>query len=155
MTVKTVSTVQAILAKHPTEQMKTWLKFLIFTVISGTGLLMSFGILWVGVRFFGLAPFVANAMGDTVAVSFVFIVSSRKAFYHDNKYMALRFVVWLLYNALMIAAISYGVEAGAHVQALRSIPLIPPHVCAKALIAPVSLYINFLFASLIIEKIRI
>lgn len=131
-------------------------KYFGFLLISGTGLILATTILWSGVRLLGLSPFVANLMGDALAVTFVFFVSAHRSFVHAHRFMLAKFGAYVGWQLIHIALISWSIDTLVGWPAFRSLvePDAPTEVAAKLLLTPITVTANFIVAHFIIEKIH-
>ena len=108
-----------------------------FGVASGIGWLLDFCIFAVLVHQ-GLAPGLANAVGASAAVVWVFFFSVRRIFRYGGASVHSRFLIYALYQALMIAAASVGVDSIVRVAGANAL-------LAKALVTPLTFMANFFF----------
>lgn len=140
----------------PYDRVSVWQKYFGFLLISGTGLVIATTILWSGVRLLGLSPFIANLLGDSVAVTFVFFVSAHRSFVHAHRFMLAKFGAYAGWQVIHIALISWSVESLVGWPAFLSLvePVAPTEVTAKLLLTPITVTANFVVARFIIEKIH-
>lgn len=129
--------------------------FLSFSLISGTGLLISLLIVWVLADMLSVSALPANILGDGFAVFFVYYVSSKRIFNDargnrvPSKTGLAIWSAWQLFHIGLISVI------------LREMQLAQVHplgfgaaatVANKALLTPVTLGLNFM-AMILISKI--
>ncbi len=127
-----------------------------FLLISGTGLVLATVILWAGVRLAGRSPFVANFVGDAVAITFVFFVSARRTFVHAHRFLLARFGAYVGWQIVHVSLISWGVASMVDFPLFREIVarFAPTEVVAKLLLTPVTVTANFIVARFLIERIQ-
>lgn len=111
-------------------------RLLRFALVSGTGLAIDVGLFLVLVDL-GLRAGFANLISATVAVTFVYFVSTRRIFNYAGRFLLPLFLLYLSYQALAVSAASWAVDA---IVALGVLP-----VLAKALILPITFSANYLF----------
>ena len=130
-------------------------KYVDFVFVSGAGLALATAILWAGVRLLGLSPFVANNLGDAAAVTFVFFVSAHRSFTHSHRFMLAKFAAYVGWQVLHITLISATIAALVAWPTFTATfePPVPSEVAAKLVITPITVTLNFLVASLLIERI--
>lgn len=114
-----------------------------FAFVSGVGLALDFGI-FLGLVTLGYSPFIANVLGASCAVVFVYFVSVYRIFSYSGKFLLSPFFVYLIYQILAIAAASGAV-------AYLSSHYLPPAV-AKVAILPITFGTNYLFMWLLTRK---
>lgn len=131
-------------------------KYLSFVVISGIGLCIATLTLWLGVRLLQFSPFVANFLGDVLAVTYVFVVSARRTFVHAHRFMLTKFLVYVAWQFVHITAISWAVAAlvGWTIFVQLVSAFAPVEVVAKLLVTPLTVTANFVVALLLIERIN-
>jgi hypothetical protein len=117
---------------------------LLFTLTSGVGWLIDIG-LFTWLTAIGLAPLSANLISAGTAVTYVFLVSTRRIFSHDHSYMVGKFLFYLAYQIAAVFLASLAIDVlyrivGGH-------PLL-----AKVLVTPVTLYMNFIFMAYLLER---
>ena len=138
------------------EGQRTFLqKGMYFCVTSGLGWIMSMAILWTMVKLGVDSVFYANMTGDLVAVTYVYIISVRSIFIHNNKHLMLKYITWIIYQLVLINIISVLTSASAEV--LVNFGWVPSLSLAaltgKCIITPFALLTNFLFAHFLLERI--
>jgi putative flippase GtrA len=125
-----------------------------FVIVSGMGLILAVGLLWVGTHLAGLPVWLANAIGDCVAVSFVFIMSERSIFSGTGHYLLAKYGAWIVWQVAHISAISVVLEwlvrhGAGHLMA----PLAQaPETTFKLLITPVTVSLNFIAARFLLHR---
>ncbi len=117
-----------------------------FAVLAGIGWMLALVLLWLGVHALYLPVWVANAIGDAVAITFVFFASPQAVFGTHNPHKARTFRLWVLWQLAHIALISWAVDAltGATEAALRPDLGRWLEITLKVAITPVTLTLNFM-----------
>lgn len=130
--------------------------YLRFVALSGAGWLLSLALLWIGVHALGLPVWTANALGDAVAITCVFLAAPQAVFGIGNPDKGRTLAVWSLWQVVHIALISWAVDALSH--AARDTPLVALgtalEVAAKVAITPVTVTLNFFVARWLLRHAR-
>lgn len=131
-------------------------QFLGFLLLSGTGLVLATAILWAGVHLAGQSPFVANFVGDAVAITFVFFVSAHRTFVHAHRFMLARFAAYVGWQVVHVSLISWAVASLVALPSLHEVVarFAPVEVVAKLVLTPFTVTANFVVARLLIERIH-
>ncbi len=147
------------LTSHASPPKQGWLTaFLKFGGLSGMGWLLDFALLLSMVVAFGVPPFVANVISSSIAALTVFLVSRRFIFDRSEGALGARIVVYLLYT-LSLITVAAGVMtliihllAGlAQANGYDPAPAVLT-ACAKVLITPPQLLLNFLMSRHMSER---
>ena len=125
-----------------------------FTMTSGVGWLLSVIVLWLGVNLLSTSPFVANFIGDSLAITYVFFTASKKIFVHRRKFMPVKFFIYSCYQFFLITMISEAVQRLTEWSPFLIVSSygISVELAAKILITPVTLLLNFTVAYVLIEQ---
>ena len=107
-----------------------------FAVVSGTGLALDL-LLFMALITAAVAPFVANMLSGTAAVTFVYAASVRRVFRHNGGFIATMFTAYAVYQLFGILIGSWAVSALIHAGA--------PTAFAKIAILPLTFGANYLF----------
>lgn len=136
-----------------------WLAaFLKFGGLSGMGWLLDFALLLSMVGAFGVPPFVANVISSSIAALTVFLVSRRLIFDRGEGGLGTRIAVYLLYTLCLITAAAWVMTLIIQVLAgLAQANGYAPSAavltaCAKVLITPPQLLLNFLMSRHMSER---
>lgn len=111
-----------------------------FGFVSGIGWAIDFAVFLTLIHAFGVATALANFIGASIAVTFVFFASVRHVFRYDGGYLWGKLAAYWCYQLVAVWLASLGI--GALATAL-------PPIWAKVLITPITFYANFQFMSLI------
>lgn len=136
-----------------------WLAaFLKFGGLSGMGWLLDFALLLSMVGALGMPPFAANVVSSSTAALTVFLVSRRFIFDRSEGALGTRVAVYLLYTLCLITAAAWvmtliiQVLAGlAQANGYAPSPAVLT-ACAKVLITPPQLLLNFLMSRHMSER---
>ena len=139
----------------------TLLKFVLCAFVSGCGVLIDFIVVWAVLSFSSSSAFLANCLGSTCGISFVFFTSSYKLFINKGRWIWVKFLVYLTYSALLVLTVSwlinhFSVHPGvlSLIQTLH-LGFVHPALWVKFFLTPFTLVINFIVAKTLIEKINI
>lgn len=98
-----------------------------------------------------------NMFSSLIAVSFVYVASTRKIFQNGNEKINLKkkYILYILYQLLVITISSLAIGVLAGVLGNINIEFISHYnsVLAKVLVTPVTMLTNFIFMKLLIEKV--
>ena len=113
--------------------------------IFGFGIIHAFGLgldIVVFILFLrlGFKPLIANIFAGIVGVTFAYFVSARYIFYYKSKFLLLKFLFYLIWNAFRIVFFSFIIAQTSIMFSL--FPIIP-----KIIVTPLSFYCDYLFMS--------
>lgn len=118
-------------------------KLLGFALVSGTGLLIDFG-LFMLLLYAGLDAAIANFLSASAAVTFVYFISVYHVFSNGGRFLLPLFALYAAYQALAVSAASLLVGyLAAHWM---------PAPLAKLAVLPLTFTTNFLVMALITRK---
>lgn len=123
--------------------MNKLLSIIKFGIVSGVGLAIDFALFLLLISL-GSAPFAANAISGTCAVTFVYFASVRRIFTYRGDFVIGLFAAYLCYQAAGVTAASLAV-------AFLSKNYLDPAL-SKLVILPVTFSANYLFMSLLTRK---
>lgn len=136
---------------------KLLIQALSFFGISGIGWLMDMGIYTVVSSVFDISVGIINMFSSLVAVTFVYIVSTKKLFKNnENKFnIRKKYVFYILYQVCMICFSSMMIGLIASNLMKSSIVFIKSFykVLSKVIFTPVTMIINFFFMKWLLEKV--
>jgi putative flippase GtrA len=115
---------------------RLFIRLLRFALISAIGLALDVG-LFVALVHADLHVGHANLVSASVAVTFVYFLSTKRAFEYAGRFLLPLFLIFVAYQALAIMTASWAVGA---IVAFGVLP-----VFAKGLILPVTFSANYLF----------
>ncbi len=126
-----------------------------FFLISGVGWLMDMLIYSILSNF--IPVMVANIISSSVAVTYVYIVSTKKIFENTSKInIKTKYVFYILYQLGMILGSSFVIGKLTNFLIKNiNIKFILKYakICAKILVTPFTMVINFIFMKFLIEKV--
>ncbi|WP_426345325.1 GtrA family protein [Alcaligenes sp. HNGD-HTN06] len=110
-----------------------------FGLVSGFGWLIDF-VLFTTLTSIQTPVWLANIIGATTAVTFVFFASIKRIFQYDGHYLIKNLVVYLIYQVIAILLASFIIDL------ITSIAQIKP-IYSKIIVTPFTFYANFQFMS--------
>ncbi|EPB5648976.1 GtrA family protein [Citrobacter braakii] len=110
-----------------------------FAVVSGLGWLIDFSI-FVLLNSLGFPVWLANIVGATTAVLFVFFASVRKIFQYNGHYILWKLLNYIVYQIIAIICASLLIDFIA-----LQFGMLP--IIAKIIVTPLTFYANFQFMS--------
>ena len=108
-----------------------------FAVVSGSGWLIDFSI-FTFLNFIGFPVWLANFLGATTAVIFVFLVSVRNVFRYGGDYILYKLIKYVIYQFVAISVASILID-------FIAMQFNTPPLIAKIIVTPLTFYANFLF----------
>ncbi|MBJ9237982.1 GtrA family protein [Citrobacter braakii] len=110
-----------------------------FAVVSGLGWLIDFSIFAL-LNSLGFPVWLANIVGATTAVLFVFFASVRKIFQYNGHYILWKLLNYIVYQIIAIVCASLLIDFIA-----LQFGMLP--IIAKIIVTPLTFYANFQFMS--------
>jgi putative flippase GtrA len=114
-----------------------------FALVSGAGLAIDVG-LFLGLTLAGVRAGYANFISASVAVTFVYFVSTKRVFDYRGRFLVPLFALYLAYQAIAVLAASWAVDfivlQGA------------PPLLSKLLILPITFATNYLFMDFLTRR---
>ncbi|MCZ2339372.1 MULTISPECIES: GtrA family protein [Citrobacter] len=110
-----------------------------FAVVSGLGWLIDFSIFAL-LNSLGFPVWLANIVGATTAVLFVFFASVRKIFQYNGHYILWKLLNYIVYQIIAIICASLLIDFIA-----LQFGMLP--IIAKVIVTPLTFYANFQFMS--------
>ena len=138
---------------------KLFHQFKTFLFTSGIGWIIDFSLYSIFTTFLGISVLYANMISSVPAVTFVFIVSTRKTFSNNATNISLKqkYFIYIIYQFILLLIIS---NLGQWLfDIMKTIPWIVRildgyiKVFIKLIITPVTMTINFLVMKGLIEKL--
>ena len=128
-----------------------------FFGISGIGWLMDMTIFTIITHLTPIEATYANIFSSIVAVTFVYITSTKKMFINKENSINLKakYLIYVIYQILMIVLSSYIIGALAVILANLEYSFVIKfaEIIAKIIVTPFTMVINFLFMKFLIEKV--
>lgn len=130
---------------------------LVFFGISGIGWLMDITIYTILTSLTKINPMYVNILSSIVAVTFVYITSTKKLFINRENAISLKkkYIIYVVYQIFIIILSSYVIGVLAFLLSGVSISFIVKFakITAKIIVTPFTMVINFLFMKFLIEKV--
>jgi putative flippase GtrA len=120
-------------------------KVLGFAQVSGVGLGLDVGLFLLLVRA-GWPPGYANFLSASMAVTFVYFVSTKRVFEYQGRFLMPLFLVYCAYQVLAVAGASWAVD---RIAAFGIMPII-----SKGLVLPFTFSANYLFLDFLVRAGR-
>ena len=127
-----------------------------FFIVSGIGWLIDMLIYTIISHY--LPVFMANIISSTVSVTYVYIVSTKKIFANAGIDIKIKYLIYIIYQIIMITTFSFVISGLAKFlgQVVKSnFVLKYSKICAKILVTPITMVLNFLFMKFLIEKVGV
>lgn len=130
-----------------------------FLLTSGIGWLIDFGIYSIITSFLGINILYANIISSIPAVTFVFIISTRKTFTNGDSNLSLRmkYIIYIIYQLILLLFIY---NLGQYLFYILNRNLLITMIVGeymkifvKIIITPITMTINFLVMKFLIEKL--
>ncbi|NFG60730.1 GtrA family protein [Clostridium sp. CMCC3677] len=135
-------------------------QFFKFILISGTGWIIDFSIYYIITSKLGLYVGVANVISAIPAITFVFIVSTKKIFSNTSSKFSLpqKYLIYFLYQIILISLISSLAQVIFNIVStttLMNYLFISSNLemLVKIFITPITMTINFLVIKILSEKL--
>ncbi len=135
---------------------KLLLQALSFFGISGIGWIIDFTIYTTLTSFFNVHITIANIISSFFAVTFVFLVSTRKLFINNSKInLKIKYLIYILYQVVFVITTSYLMSLLKNYLLGFDIKLIQDYVniITKIIVTPFTMLINFIVMKNLIEKL--
>jgi len=130
-----------------------------FFSVSGVGWLIDFGVYIALTSFFEFPVMTANFISSMPAITFVFIVSTRKIFKNSVKIkLRYKYIIYLSYQLVLLLCVSafgewlFGVASSS---SIVKIALIAANLklIIKIAITPITMIVNFIVMKMLSEKL--
>ncbi|MGN2337043.1 GtrA family protein [Clostridium cagae] len=135
-------------------------QFLKFILISGTGWVIDFSIYYIITSKLGLYVGVANVISAIPAITFVFIVSTKKIFSNTSSKFSLpqKYLIYFLYQIILISLISSLAQIIFNIVSITTLMnelFIANNLemLVKIFITPITMTINFFIMKILSEKL--
>ncbi len=127
-----------------------------FFAISGVGWIVDMCIYTILSKWIPVT--IANIISSTTAVTYVYTVSTKKIFENkSNINIRTKYIFYIIYQMALILLSSVVISGLSHLLLVhfRKVKFITKYakICAKILITPFTMVMNFLFMKILIEKI--
>lgn len=135
---------------------KLFSQFVKFLFISGIGWLIDFCLYTVLTIKFNLKIFYTNIFSSIPAISYVFLVSTRKIFtksHRNNLTIIQKYIIYFIYQLLLIFLISIVAQNLYTLVGKYNLNFKMMKIIIKILITPVTMTINFFIIKYLTEKL--
>ena len=135
---------------------KLFSQFIKFLFISGIGWLIDFCLYTVLTIKFNLKIFYTNIFSSIPAISYVFLVSTRKIFtksHRNNLTIIQKYIIYFIYQLLLIFLISIVAQNLYTLVGKYNLNFKMMKIIIKILITPVTMTINFFVIKYLTEKL--
>jgi putative flippase GtrA len=135
-------------------------QFIRFIGISGVGFLIDFSVYYFLTGFMGFHVALANVISSIPAITYVFILSTKKVFVvtgNNRLKVGYKYIIYLLYQILLVCLVSilaqklYDVYIDFEVN--YNIIITYVKLIIKCLITPITMTCNFIFMKILSEKV--
>ncbi|BBM44009.1 hypothetical protein JMUB4039_0101 [Leptotrichia trevisanii] len=134
---------------------KIFIQFIKFLFISGTGWVIDFGLYLILTGIFNLKILYSNILSSIPAITFVFIVSTKKIFKENKKGFSIKqkYIIYFLYQMILIFFISSLAQI-LYISAIKNnINFSSLKLIIKLLITPITMILNFFVIKYLAEKL--
>ena len=135
---------------------KLFSQFIKFLFVSGIGWLIDFSLYAVLTIEFNLKIFYANIFSSIPAISYVFLISTKKIFtksHRNNLTIIQKYIIYFIYQLLLIFIISIVAQNLYILVEKYNLNFKMMKVIIKILVTPVTMTINFFIIKYLAEKL--
>ena len=134
---------------------KIFIQFIKFLFISGTGWVIDFGLDLILTGIFNLKILYSNILSSIPAITFVFIVSTKKIFKENKKGFSIKqkYIIYFLYQMILIFFISSLAQILYILAIKNNINFSSLKLIIKLLITPITMILNFFVIKYLAEKL--
>lgn len=135
---------------------KLFSQFVKFLFVSGIGWLIDFCLYVILTIEFNLKIFYANIFSSIPAISYVFLISTKKIFtksHRNNLTIIQKYIIYFIYQLLLIFLISIVAQNLYILLGKYNLNFKMMKVIIKILITPVTMTINFFVIKYLVEKL--
>lgn len=134
---------------------KIFIQFIKFLFISGTGWIIDFGLYLILTGVFNLKIMYSNILSSIPAITFVFIVSTKKIFRENKTRLSTKqkYIIYFLYQMILIFLISSLAQILYVVALKNNINFNSLKLVIKLLITPITMILNFFVIKYLAEKL--
>ena len=131
------------------------IQFIKFLFVSGTGWLIDFGLYSIFTGIFGLEVIYSNIMSSIPAITFVFIISTKKIFKENQKEFSIKqkYIMYFLYQMILIFLVSLLAQLLYKISINNSINFSFLKIAIKITITPLTMVLNFFVIKYLAEKL--
>lgn len=134
---------------------KLYRQLTLFLLISGIGWVIDIVSFLTILHITHSSPIIVNFMSSTIAITYVFVVSTRKVFINRNRTLAvIKFFWYIIYQVIMICLASIGIQMFVDLFnkfKISSNIFISLEILGKIFVTPITMLCNFVFMKILIE----
>lgn len=130
-------------------------QFIKFLFVSGTGWIIDFGLYLLLTGIFGFQILYSNMLSSIPAITFVFIISTKKIFKKNKGGFSIKqkYIVYFIYQMVLILSISLLGEFFYIIAIRNGINFSSLKITIKVMITPVTMILNFFVIKYLAENL--
>ena len=131
------------------------IQFIKFLFVSGTGWIIDFGLYSILTGIFGLQILYSNVLSSIPAITFVFIVSTKKIFVENKNGFSIKqkYLVYFVYQMILILSVSLLGQFLYTIAIKNKINFSLLKIIIKIMITPVTMVLNFFVIKYLAERL--
>lgn len=131
------------------------IQFLKFLFVSGTGWIIDFGLYLMLTGIFGLQILYSNILSSIPAITFVFIISTKKIFVENKDGFSIKkkYLIYFVYQMILILLVSLLGQFLYTIAIKNGINFSLLKIIIKIMITPVTMVLNFFVIKYLAERL--
>lgn len=131
------------------------IQFIKFLFVSGTGWIIDFGLYSILTGIFGLQILYSNVLSSIPAITFVFIVSTKKIFVENKNGFSIKqkYLIYFVYQMILILSVSLLGQFLYTIAIKNKINFSLLKIIIKIMITPVTMVLNFFVIKYLAERL--
>ena len=131
------------------------IQFLKFLFVSGTGWIIDFGLYLMLTGIFGLQILYSNILSSIPAITFVFIISTKKIFVENKDGFSIKkkYLIYFVYQMILILLVSVLGQFLYTIAIKNRINFSLLKIIIKIMITPVTMVLNFFVIKYLAERL--
>lgn len=131
------------------------IQFLKFLFVSGTGWIIDFGLYSMLTGIFGLQILYSNILSSIPAITFVFIISTKKIFVENKDGFSIKqkYLIYFVYQMILILLVSLLGQFLYTIAIKNGINFSLLKIIIKVMITPVTMFLNFFVIKYLAERL--
>ena len=131
------------------------IQFLKFLFVSGTGWIIDFGLYLMLTGIFGLQILYSNILSSIPAITFVFIISTKKIFVENKDGFSIKkkYLIYFVYQMILILLVSLLGQFLYTIAIKNGINFSLLKIIIKIMITPVTMALNFFVIKYLAERL--
>lgn len=131
------------------------IQFLKFLFVSGTGWIIDFGLYLMLTGIFGLQILYSNILSSIPAITFVFIISTKKIFVENKDGFSIKkkYLIYFVYQMILILLVSLLGQFLYTIAIKNRINFSLLKIIIKIMITPVTMVLNFFVIKYLAERL--